>query len=45
MARIIITGNKKYVSRLSKHLKKEHPSTRQRMRVCTRKRSRIRRRR
>jgi hypothetical protein len=29
--RIIIKGTKKYVNYLSKHLRKEHPSTRKRM--------------
>jgi len=33
MPKIIIKGNKRYVDRLSKHLKKEHPSTRKRMMV------------
>jgi len=31
--KIEITGNKAYVARLSKHLRKEHPSTRKRMKV------------
>lgn len=31
MSKIIISGNKKYTSRMYKHLRKEHPSTRQRM--------------
>lgn len=29
-----LTGKKKYVVRMEKHLKKEHPSTRKRMTVC-----------
>jgi len=33
MPKIIIKGDKKYVNRLSKHLKKEHPSTRKKMTV------------
>jgi len=33
MARLSIRGNRTYVSRLSKHLKKEHPSTKKRMKV------------
>ena len=31
--KIVIRGNKKYIDYLHKHLKKEHPSTRKRMRV------------
>lgn len=31
MARLTIRGNKKYIDRMFKHLKKEHPSTRRRM--------------
>ena len=34
MARLVIRGNKKYIANLSKHLRKEHPSTKKRMRVC-----------
>ncbi len=30
---LIIKGPKKYIVPLSKHLKKEHPSTKKRMRV------------
>lgn len=31
--KIIIMGNKKYVEYMFKHLKKEHPSTRKRMKL------------
>jgi len=31
--KIIIKANKKYAERLFKHLKKEHPSTRRRMKL------------
>ena len=33
MSKIVISGNKKYIENLSKHLKKEHPSTKKRMKV------------
>lgn len=33
MASLEIKGNKAYIKYLSKHLKKEHPSTRRRMEV------------
>jgi len=33
MAEIEIKGSKKYISYLSKHLKKEHPSVKKRMKV------------
>lgn len=33
MPEIIIKGKKKYVDRMFKHLKKEHPSTRRRMKI------------
>jgi len=33
MAELEIRGSKKYIKRLSEHLKVEHPSTRKRMRV------------
>ena len=33
MAQLTIKGNKKYIKYLSKHLKKEHPSTKKRMNV------------
>jgi len=32
-SKIVISGDKKYTGYLSKHLRKEHPSTRKRMRV------------
>jgi len=31
MAQLVIKGNDKYIGRMFKHLKKEHPSTRRRM--------------
>ena len=31
--KLTITGNKKYITRMYKHLRKEHPSTRRRMKV------------
>lgn len=39
MQKLIIKGNKKYINYLSKHLKKEHPSTKKKMsiRKCRRK--------
>jgi len=33
MAKIEIKGSKKYIKYLSKHLKKEHPSVKKRMKV------------
>lgn len=33
MAKIVIKGSKKYVSYLSKHLLKEHPSTKRKLKV------------
>jgi hypothetical protein len=38
MAKIVITGKDKYIDYLSKHLWKEHPSTRKRMRVARKRR-------
>ena len=40
MARIIIKGKKEYIKRLSTHLKKEHPSTKKRMKTCLKQRRR-----
>jgi hypothetical protein len=40
MASLEIKGTEQYIKRLSKHLKKEHPSTKKRMKVKTRKRKR-----
>ena len=34
MAKLIIKGTKKYIDYMQKHLKKEHPSTKKRMKVC-----------
>lgn len=31
--RLVIKGNKKYVARMYAHLRKEHPSTRRRMKM------------
>ena len=31
MPKLVIKGSKKYVDRMYKHLRKEHPSTRRRM--------------
>lgn len=31
MAKLILSGNKKYIKHMFEHLKKEHPSTRKRM--------------
>jgi len=31
--RLIIKGSKRYVKRMEKHLRKEHPSTRKKMKV------------
>jgi hypothetical protein len=33
MPKLIIRGNKVYVDRMYKHLHKEHPSTRRRMKI------------
>lgn len=33
MAKLIINANKQYIKRMYIHLKKEHPSTRQRMQI------------
>ena len=33
MAELEIKGKKKYINRLARHLRKEHPSTRKRMKV------------
>lgn len=33
MPKIIIKGNVRYIKRLSKHLKKEHPSTKKKLKV------------
>jgi len=33
MAKIVITGNKEYVAYLARHLKKEHPSTKNKIRL------------
>ena len=38
MPKIIITGNKRYVNNLAKHLKKEHPSTKKRLKVVNKRR-------
>lgn len=32
MCKIVIRGNKRYISYMKRHLRKEHPSTRSRMR-------------
>ena len=31
--KLVIKGNKKYLERMFKHLRKEHPSTRRRMKL------------
>lgn len=31
--KLIIKGNEEYIKRMFKHLKKEHPSTRRRMKI------------
>jgi hypothetical protein len=31
MSKLEIKGNKRYITRMKKHLRKEHPSTRKRM--------------
>ena len=31
MPKLVIRGNKRYIDRMFKHLRKEHPSTRRRM--------------
>lgn len=37
MAKLVLSGSKKYIERMNKHLKKEHPSTRHRMKMCLKK--------
>jgi hypothetical protein len=39
--KIVITGNANYINRLAAHLKKEHPSTRRRLKTKQTKISRI----
>ena len=40
MARVVIETSKKYAEYLKKHLPKEHPKTKGKIRVCLRKRRR-----
>lgn len=36
MSKLVIQGSKKYCKRMEKHLRKEHPSTKSRMKVVGR---------
>lgn len=36
MPKLVIKGNKDYINRMCRHLKKEHPSTRRRMKKFAR---------
>ena len=38
-SRLVIKGKVDYINYLASHLKKEHPSTRKRMRIVTKKKS------
>lgn len=31
--KLVLTGNRRYINRMFNHLKKEHPSTRRRMKL------------
>lgn len=38
MPKLVIRGTKQYISRMYKHLRREHPSTKTKMKMCLKRR-------